>query len=378
MSYYEYFLIFLSLAFCGYASYTDVKTQRVHNFCSLGLVYMGVLSQLTAWYLGATTILSILGLFFGGGLIAFALYWYGVFSPGDSKLLWGLCLIVPPVLFRSLSGALSFPPLILVLNIIIPYSVGLLGYLVFKFALIPNKLDLLRYFSKAIFQKLTLLEKLLNLLLFIGIGSALTYLLQTFGWKLDRFLSFVLVLLVFASIQKLLSAVRKTPVYYAVVGFLCVWLSVQTIPSVPAFLSSLAFLLVLYLVVFVVAKQLVLGLASITLNNAVDVGGLEVGMIPAEQIVRLKQRDGTVYYEKRQVEFSSGQGDNIIISPDPEGLTADEIVQLQALAKEGVLAEFGNQVNIQPSIRFAPVIFAGLLLTVLCQGPFYLKLMQLF
>ena len=378
MSHYECFLIFLSLAFCGYASYTDVKTQKIRNFCSLGLVYMGTLSQLVAWYLGTTTPLSILELFFGAGLIAFALYWFGVFSPGDSKLLWGLCLIFPSSLFRSLNGALSFPPLILVLNIIIPYSIGLLGYLLFKFALMPNKLDLLGYFSKAIFQKSTLLEKSFSLLLFVGIGSILTYLLQTFGWKLDRFLSFVFVLVAFTLIQKLLSAMPKTTLYYAVVSFVCVWLSVQTTPSVPVFLSSFAFLLGLYFLVFVAAKQLVLGLASITLNNAVDVSGLKVGMIPAEQIVRVKRRDGTVYYEKRHVEFSSGQDDNTIISPDPAGLTADEIVQLQNLARKGALAEFSNRVNIQPSIRFAPVIFVGALLTVLCRGPFYLKLMQLF
>ena len=378
MSHYEYFLIFLSLAFCGYASYTDVKTQKIRNFCSLGLVYMGTLSQLVAWYLGTTTPLSILGLFFGGGLIAFALYWFSVFSPGDSKLLWGLCLIFPSSLFRSLSGVLSFPPLILVLNIIIPYSIGILGYLIFKFVLLRNKSDLLRSLFRLSFQKVVLLERAFGLLLFVGIGSALTYLLQTFGWKLDQFLSFALVLVVFTLIQKLLSAVPKTSVYYAVVSFVCIWLSVQTMPSVPAFLSSLAFLLGLYFLVFVVAKQLLLGLASITLNNAVDVSGLKVGMIPAEQIVRVKQRDGTVYYEKRQVEFSSGQGDNTIISPDPVGLTAGQIVQLQNLAREGVLAEFGNRVNIQPSIRFAPVIFVGMLLTVLCQGPFYLKLMQLF
>ena len=127
--------------------------------------------------------------------------------------------------------------------------------------------------------------------------------------------------------------------------------------------------------VFVIAKQLVLSLASITLDNAVDVNGLQVGMIPAEQIVRVEQPDGTIHYEKKQVGFSSGQDDNIVISPDPSGLTTEEIAQLRELAAEGVFAEFGNRINVQPSIRFAPVIFIGALLTVLCQGPFYLKLL---
>ena len=378
MSHYEYFLIFLALAFCGYASYTDLKTQKIRNICSLGLLYAGTLSQLMAWYIGSTTPLYILGLFFGSGLIAFAFYWFGIFSPGDSKLFWGLCLIFPLSLFRSLSGALSFPPLILALNIIIPYTVGILGYLLFKFVLMENKLDLLRYFFKSNFQKATLSEKLFSLLLFIGIGSVLTYLVQRFGWEPNRFLRLVLVLITFTLLQKLLSPLPKTPVYYVVIAFMCVWLAVQTTPSVPVFLSSFAFLLGSYLVVFVIAKQLVLNLASVTLDNAVDVSGLQVGMIPAEQIVKVAEPDGIFHYEKRQVAFSSGQDNNVVISPDPAGLTAEEIAHLQHLAAEGAFAEFGNQINVQPSIRFAPVISIGALLTILCQGPFYLRLLQLF
>ena len=377
MSHYEYFLIFLALVFCGYASYTDLKTQKIRNFCSLGLLYVGTLSQLMAWYLGTTTPFYILGLFCGSGLIAFAFYWFGIFSPGDSKLFWGLCLIFPLSLFRNLSGALSFPPLILTLNIIVPYSIGILGYLLFKFVLMQNKLDLFRYFFKSNFQKTALLEKLFSLLVFIGIGSTLTYLLQRFGWEPDRFLRLVLVLVAFTFIQKFLSLLPKTPVYYAVVSFVCLWLAVQATPSVPMFLSGFAFFLGLYLIVFVIAKQLVLSLASIALDKAVDVNGLQVGMIPAEQVVRVEQPDGTIRYEKKQVEFSSGQDDNIVISPDPAGLTTEEIDQLQNLAAEGAFAEFGNRITVQPSIRFAPVISIGALLTVLCQGPFYLKLMQL-
>ena len=378
MSYYETFLIFLALVFCAYATWTDLKTQKIRNVCSLGLLYGGTLSQLMAWYLGMTTPLYILGLFCGSGLIAFGFYWFGIFSPGDSKLFWGLCLIFPLSLFKNLSGSLSFPPLILLLNVIIPYSVVVLGYLLFKFALMPNKLELLRGFVMSNFKGPTLFEKLFSLLFFIGIATALTYLLEWLGWQPDRFVHLILLLVVFTLIQKLLSPVPKTPVYYTIVGFACVWFSVRSASSVPAFLSSFAFFLGLYLVVFVLAKQLVLGLASIALDSVVDVKGLRVGMIPAEQIVRVPQPDGSVRYEKKQVAFSSGQDDNIIISPNPAGLNAEEIKHLQDLAASGALAEFENQIRIQPPIRFAPVISIGAVLTIVCQGPFYLKVIQLF
>ena len=331
-----------------------------------------------AWYLGTTTPLYILALFFGSGLIAFGLYWFGIFSPGDSKLFWGLCLIFPLSLFRKLSGSLSFAPLILALNIVIPYSVGLLGYLLFKFVLMPNKLELLRGFVMSNFQGAALLERIFDLLFFIGIATVLTYLLELLGWQPDQFVSLVLVLAAFALVQRLLSPIPKTPMYYAVVGFTCVWLSVQLAPSVSAFLSGFAFYLGLYLVVFVLAKQLVLGLASVALDNAVDVNGLRVGMIPAEQIIRMTLPDGSIRYEKKQVAFSSGRDDDIVVSPNPAGLDSEEIAYLQHIAASGALTEFENQIRIQPSVRFAPVISFGALLTVLCQGPFYLKLMQLF
>ena len=270
---------------------------------------------------------------------------------------------------------MSFPPLILALNIIIPYSVGMLGYLLFRFVSVPNKLTLFRGFLRSNFQKASLLEKLFNLLFFIGIGTALTPLLELLGWHPDPFLRLVLVLGAFVLAQKLLSPVPKTPVYYASVGFACVWLAVRSSPSVSAVLSGFAFFLGLYLIIFVIAKQLVLSLASLVLEHAVDVRDLQIGMIPAEQIVRVSQPDGTVRYEKKQVEFSSGHADNIVISPDPAGLDAEKIAQLQHLAAEGALAKFGNQIKVQPAVRFAPVISVGALLTILCQGPFYLKLL---
>lgn len=330
-----------------------------------------------AWYQGGTTPFYILGLLLGSGVIAFGFYWFGIFSPGDSKLFWGLCLMLPLSLFSSLSGALGFPPLVLAVNIIVPYAIGLVAYLFFKFVLMRNKLDIFRSLFRSNFQKAALLERVFNLLLFMGIGSALTFVLERFGWQLDRFVGFVFVLVAFMLIQKLLSVLPKTPVYYVVIGFVCVWLVFQTTPSVSVFLSSFAFFLGLYFLVFVIVSRWVLSLASITLNNAVDVSGLQVGMIPAEEIVRVNAPDGSVHYQKRQVDFSIGRSEDTIISPDPAGLTAEEIAEMQNLGASGAFAEFGNRVNVQPSIRFAPVISVGVLLTVLCEGPFYFKLMEL-
>ena len=377
MSYYEYLLIFLTLIFCGYACYTDLKTQKIRNICSFGLIYAGILSQLMTCYLGTTTPLYILGLFFGSGIAAFAFYWFGIFSPGDSKLFWGLCLIFPPPLFRLLSGIVSFPPLILTLNVIIPYTIGIFGYLLFKYLLGRNKMEILRNSLKATLQKEHLLERIFNLLLLIGIGSTIIYITKLFVWEISRFLQVSLVLTTFILLRKLLSCLPKTPTCYAITGFVCIWISVKASASIYGFIYGFAFFLGLYFVIFVIAKQLVLGLAM-TLDRNIDIANLKVGMIPAEQIVQTTHQNGVVSYEKRQAIFSSGIRGNIVISPGATGLSKKEIEELRNLADQGAFAEFENKIKIQPDICFAPVISVGALLTILCQGPFYLKLIQIF
>lgn len=377
MSYYEYLLIFLTFVFCGYACYTDLKTQKIHNICTFGLLYAGILSQLMAWHFGTTTPFYILGLFFGSGIFAIAFYWFGIFSPGDSKLFWGLCLVFPPPLFRLLNGITSFPPLILALNIIIPYTLGVLGYLFFKFLLRHNKLEILRNSLMANLKKEVLLKQIFNLLLLIGVGSAITYISKLFEWEIIRPLQISLVLTTFILMRKLLSRLPKTPTYYTIIGFACIWISLKASTSITMFIASFAFFLGVYIVIFAIAKQLVLGLAM-TLDRNIDIINLKVGMIPAEQIVKITRQDSVVYYEKQQATFSTAITDNIIISPSATGLSEEEITELKNLADQGVFAKFENKIKIQPDICFAPVISIGALLTILCQGPFYLKLIQIF
>ena len=377
MSYYEYQLIILTFIFCGYACYTDLKIQKIRNICSFGLLYAGILSQLMAWFLGTTTPLYIFGLFFGSGIAAFAFYWFGIFSPGDSKLFWGLCMILPPPLFNLLSGIVRFPPLTLALNIIIPYTIGVLCYLIFKFFLTSDKLKFLRKSLMVNLQKEKLLKQIFNLLLLVGIGSTMTYISNLLEWEINRPLQIGVVLTTFMLAQILLSNIPKSPTYYTIIGFACIWISLKTSATIVGFIYSFTFFLGLYFVVFVITKQLVLRLAM-TLERNIDIENLKIGMIPAEQIVKTTHQDGVVCYEKQQVTFSSGITDNIVISPSAIGLSKEEIAKLHKLVKQGVFTHFENKIKIQPDICFAPVISIGALLTILCQGPFYLKLINIF
>lgn len=119
------------------------------------------------------------------------------------------------------------------------------------------------------FEKSALLEQFFNALLLMGVSSGLTYLSDWLGGQPDGFVRLVMVLSVFAVLGKLVSRVPRTPVYYAITGFLPVWVSLQLSVSVEAFFSSIIFFFGMYFVVFVVAKHLVVSLMSLRVDRAI-------------------------------------------------------------------------------------------------------------
>ena len=372
---YETILLSIAFAFCGYACYTDIKTHKIPNLCSMCLIYAGTLGQLMGWFLGLTTPLNIAIIFAVSGVIAIAFYTFGIFSPGDSKLFWGLCLILPPWWFGSIQETLIFPPIALALNIIIPYTIIAIGSLIVQLIRVRGSGPMIIQLIKASLNRDAVLEKLFGLLQFILIGAGLTYLFQRIGWQLDRVMQLILALAIFGGVQKVLGPFLKTPTAVVIFLFGSGWLMFKNAPSIGLLLGGLAFFLLFYLLIFVVARQLVLQLASIAFDRVVEVSNLQVGMILSEYIFKMEQPDGSVHYEK-QMDKNERQGTELITT-DPVGLSAATISKLQNLVKQNAFAHFDNRIRIQPAIRFAPVIAFGGLLTVLCKGPFHLGIISL-
>lgn len=327
------------------------------------------------WFLGLTTPLNITILFVVSGVICIAFYTFGIFSPGDSKLFWGLCLILPSWWFGPIQDLLMFPPVVLAFNIIVPYTIVAIGYLILKLVRVRGTGAVLIYLIKASLNRDTLLEKMFGLIQFILIGAGLSYLFNRLGWQLDRAMQLMLVLSLFVGVQKMFGLLLKTPTAVVILLLFSGWLMFKNAPSLGLLLGGLVFLLGFYLLIFVVAKQLVLQLASVAFDRMVEVSDLQVGMILSEHIFKKEQGDGQVYYEK-QIGKSQQQGGELITT-DPVGLSAETISELKNLMKENAFVHFDNKIRIQPAIRFAPVIAIGGLLTVLCKGPFHLGIITL-
>ena len=327
------------------------------------------------WFLGVTTLLNIVILLVFSGVIAIGFYTFGIFSPGDSKLFWGVCLILPSWWFGPIQEMLMFLPIVLALNIIIPYTMVAVGYLIVKLARVRGTGGVLFQLMKSSVDRDSVLEKLYGLLQFILIGAGLTYFFGRLGWQADRVMQLVIVLAIFAGVQKMLGPLLKTPTAVVIVLSLSGWLMLKSAPSIGLLLAGIAFSVCFYLIVFVVARQLVMQLASTAFDKVVEVSDLQVGMVLSEHIVRMERKDGRVHYGK-QMDRSERQGAELITT-DPVGLSAETIGELKSLVKENAFAHFDNKIRIQPAIRFAPVIAFGGLLTVLCKGPFHLGIISL-
>ena len=108
-----------------YASYTDIRFRRIENRWTFVLIGAGVLSQIVFGVLGYTSATRILILFGIALALAFSLYFFGLWSPGDAKLFWGISLLLPPTLTYGQLGSLptEYPPVALLINAFVPYFV---------------------------------------------------------------------------------------------------------------------------------------------------------------------------------------------------------------------------------------------------------------
>ena len=94
-------------------------------------------------------------------------------------------------------------------------------------------------------------------------------------------------------------------------------------------------------------------------------------MVPAEQIVKTEGEDGEVAYSKQGFALPNVLNANIILGTLPGGVSEEKAAELKQLREDGKFADFNNKIHIQRSLRFAPVIFLGVILTILCRGPFF-------
>ena len=360
--------------FCLYATYTDIRERKITNLCAYGLIYAGILSQIIFILSGNTTVLKSLITVTGGFGIVFALYWFGIFAAGDAKLFWGICLLVPPNLFSAGNALAQFVPASLAINTFVPYFLIFTIYLLTtstggqKLRALTQIYQMEDFFKKA-------LDMFFRLILLLGLGQVVNILFTWQGIGIDSLYSSILVLSLFFAINYLVSklSLEKWRNY-----IICPVLFEIMILSTPFTLRAwsqtyLMFLKLyfIYIAVFLFLRLYIDNLDSMVLDKEIDIADLEEGMVSAEQIVK-EDRDSEVAYQKTGFSLPNVLNENVVLTTLSHALSKEKIAELKQLAQDGCFQEFENKIKIQQSLCFAPIILLGVVLTVLCQGPFFL------
>lgn len=362
MSLFEIVAIVVVLLCCLYVSYTDTKFRKIGNLYTYGLVTFGLACQGVFVHLGITTLSQMLWLLLGGLAVAFLMYYLGIWSPGDSKLFWGVSVALPPTLYSL--GRWRYPPFVIAVNTFVPYFLVMMLYILIKTTL-QQKVQVLQ----ATFAPKFLLRFVLSLISFTGVSAIINLLLP---FNLDYFSAIILFVALFSLFDRF---VAKEKQLYFLLPFSAVSI-LLALDNPSYFLAVMAITggLFLFLRFFVAT------LGDFVFVQEVDVRDLEKGTVPANIIV--KDREGQ--YTAREIPFTSfisiasrPRDAEVVMDITPEGLSQEKVVELKQLAEEGHFAAFGNQVKIQQAMPFAPIVLCGVILTVLCRGVFIDGLLEL-
>lgn len=371
---YQNLSIALLLLFCLSATYTDLRERKIKNFCSYGAIYAGILCQVISVLSGSSPLLGSIATLLGGFVIVLALYWFGILAAGDAKLVWGASLLMPVGLFVEGNVFAEYTPAVLIINIFVPYCLILVVYLFIKTKTLQKWEAFMEIFRQENFRE-QIFDMVFRLIFLLGLRVAVTLSLDWLGIGLGFWQQLLLVLFLFFSLSHYIAKYSLERVRNYVVCVVLIGLMVVTTPwTLSAWSAAYVPLLKVYLVyiaIFFFGKHFVHNLDSMVLDREIDISDLKEGMVPAEQIVKIEGEDGEVAYSKQGFALPNVLNTNIVLGTLPGGVSKEKVAELKQLAEGGAFEDFANKIRIQRSLQFAPVICLGVILTLLCRGPFF-------
>ena len=313
---YQNLFIGLLLLFCCYATYTDLRERKIKNFCSYGLIYAGILSQVISVMLGNSGFLNSIITIVGGFLIVLVLYWFGIFAAGDAKLVWGASLLMPVGLFSESIAFAQYTPTSLIINIFVPYCVILVTYLCLKTNVQQKWQAFMLIFQQEDFRQ-QIFERIFRLIFLLGLRQ---FVILSLRWSEIELGLWHQLLVVFSLYFILSYYVKKFDLERIRNYVVCVVLIELMVITTPWTLKAwseayVPFLKIylFYLTVFFFGKHFIENLDSMVLDREIDISDLKEGMVPAEQIVRIKGDDGEVTYSKQGFALPNVLNSNVVL-----------------------------------------------------------------
>ncbi|RKU37208.1 hypothetical protein C6496_10705 [Candidatus Poribacteria bacterium] len=371
---YQNLSIALLLLFCLSATYTDLRERKIKNFCSYGAIYAGILCQVISVLSGSSQLLGSVFTLLGGFFIVLTLYWFGIFAAGDAKLVWGASLLMPVGLFAEANAFAQYTPAALTINIFVPYCLILVAYLFIKTKIRQKWEAFIEIFRQENFRE-QIFDLIFNLIFLLGLRVVVTLSLAWLGIELGFWHQLLLVLMLYFTLNHYVTKFGLERVRNYVVCVVLIELMVVTTPwTLNAWSATYVPLLKIYLVyitLFFFGRYFIQNLDTMVLDREIHISDLKEGMVPAEQIVKIEGENGKVAYSKQGFALPNVLNANVVLGTLPGGILKEKAAELKQLAEDGKFEGFDNKIRIQRSVRFAPMICLGVILTLLCRGPFF-------
>ncbi|MDP6670893.1 MAG: prepilin peptidase [archaeon] len=326
------------------SSFTDIKEGRIPNMLVLPAVIAGfilaVLSQANLFLFASNAIIAF--------AFGFVLYLSRMWSAGDSKLFLAFAVLFPLASFPS--NFVFFPAFSLILNSFIPAFVALFALAILRTST-SQKFDALK---KALNPK-TLVSLAVILFAFYW---ALYYVLSFLSVPLDFFLIVIILFLMVSLLEKAFP--NKLVIVSAVGGGLLAAVNLTEVLK-PDF--WVLFVLIFALMVFL--RFFILYLGFFAFGKRVEIAGIRPGMVLLEGVY---EKNGAL--EKKKLFFPSlinalqDIKTNYVFDLSSKGLTEENVKVLLEKNKAGK-ANF-HSLLVQETLPFAPLLFAGTIITFFC------------
>ncbi|MDP2974149.1 MAG: hypothetical protein Q8N60_03800 [Candidatus Diapherotrites archaeon] len=338
-------LNFIALLLLGFfASYTDLRSGKIHNKA----VFPAIAIAFALNFFSAGNWPSFLLNGFFAFLFGFLLFLARLWSAADSKLFLAFALLFPADFFNA--QFLFFPSFALILNAFIPAF-----FVMFLFALLKTSREQKIAALKSAFQPKQVASIAVILFAFYWLLSAFFSFLQI---PLDFFLIILLLFFLIAAIESVFP--KKLVLVCGVVSIAFLFLKFNEVILV-SFVSNFFFLIAIMLFL----RFFVLYLGFFSFGRRKEIAELRPGMVLLEGVY---EKGGVL--EKKKLFFPclvnvlQDIKTKYVVDISAKGISEKEIAILRKANAAGKV-KF-HSLLVQETLPFAPILFIGVLLSLLC------------
>lgn len=331
-------------------SYEDYKHGKIRNkWLIISIIYALIMhtALVVAKIIAYKTFLALLLIFGISLVISYFMWKKDMWSAGDAKLFCTYILLVPAAAYSSV-GFRYYPQISILINTFIVFMVVAL----FEFIINIRKEDNRKEFKRLFIKKISPKILAINMITMLGIFSIVTYLFR--NAELRFFYGIIIGTTVYSIIEKIKTRYKKENLITKVFIALNIILVIVII-FVNAQMRTYEFwtIIITHSLIYLIIVEAIIETYSFMSTKKMKLTGLKAGMILFDKVIKTKEGFRIDNDAKKSV-----------FKPSIKGLTEEEADFIKK--NKGL---FGSEnIRIKKTIAFAPLIFLGVLMTIIFKG----------